>query len=152
MTPLADDALKWGLLLEYGVPVERDVIAWADARIEETEAPPATLIDLATTPPERTAAILSHLHAIGSGGDLWIALRAAMARLHAHLLAEPAAAERVAAGLYRTAVTARHVPDDFKFAYHFDDAFSLAATGTYGKTGDVRKEFLNALTHVTPKA
>jgi hypothetical protein len=152
MPSRAENALKWSLLLEYGLPVEREVITWADAEIQASGSPADALLDLCTVPLGHKAEILSHLHSLASGADLWTALRAAVPRLYQHLVTKPFDAERIAAGLYRTVEAADDVPKEFHFAYRFDDDFSLAHQGMAGHPDVVRLEFMKVLMHFIPAA
>ncbi len=144
MTPV-DDAKRLSLLLEYGVPAEREAIAWADSQIATLDSPPHALLELSTTPPDHTAEILSQLHVLETGSDCWAALRAAIPYLHEHLVSHPADAPRVAAKLFHVVVSADDVPQDFMFAYHFDDAFDLARERVFGDLKSVEAEFINEL-------
>jgi hypothetical protein len=148
MTP-SDEAKRLSILFEYGVRVSREAIAWADSQIAATDSPSETLLQLSTTSPARTAEMLSHLHVLATGADFWCALRAAMPRLREHLVTHPSDAERVARELFQVVVSADSVPEEFDFAYRFDDAFGLAHNQIFGDLEAVRREFIDELARFT---
>jgi hypothetical protein len=145
MPPYAHDAQRLSLLFGYGAATHREVIEWADSQIGALESLPDPLLQLAVTLPGDTAAIMAHLHTLGSGAEFWPAFRAALARLHAHVVAHPRDAARIAHHIYLSVATLSDVPDEFSFVNHFDDAFTLARDGTFGDEDTVRREFIEVL-------
>jgi trans-aconitate methyltransferase len=152
MPPYAQDAKRLSLLFDYGVATDREVIQWADSQIVALDSPPDALIQLAVTRPTDTAAIISHLHTLSAEAEFWPAFRAALGRLHDHVVSRPADAERIANDIYLTVLMFPDVPAEFYFAYRFDDAFSLARDGTFGDEETVRREFIHELQRFTPAA
>lgn len=144
MTP-ADEAKRLSILLEMGVPVAREAIRWAEAQIATAESPSNELLELSTAPASQPATVLSHLHVLAAGADFWRAFGAAMPRLREYLVDHPSASERVAAAFYRIAVAAGDVPEEFTFAYRFEDSFQLARVGISGRTEDVHQDFMDEL-------
>jgi trans-aconitate methyltransferase len=151
MPPYAQDAERLSLLFHYGVASDREVIEWPDAQIVALDSPPDALMQLAVTRPGDTAAIMSHLHTLSADAEFWPAFRAALARIHQHVVAHPGDAERIANDIYRTVLMFSDVPDEFTFVYHFDDAFSLARDGTFDEA-TVLKEFTDELQKFTTAA
>lgn len=150
MPPYAQDAKRLSLLFDYGVATDREVIEWADSQIVALDSPPDALMQLAVTPPTKTADIITHLHTLSAEAEFWPAFRAVLARLHDHVASRPADAERIANDIYRTVLMFPDVPAEFSFAYRFDDAFSLAREGTYGDEDTVRREFIHELQRFAP--
>lgn len=149
MPQLAHEAKRLSLLFNYGVATEREIIEWADSQIVALDSPPDALLQLASTRPNDTAAFISHLHTLSAGAEFWPAFRAAMARLHQHVVAHPADSARIANEIFRTVVMFSDVPSEFIFAYRYDDAFSLAREGTFGDEEAVRSEFADELRRFT---
>lgn len=152
MPPYAQDAKRLSLLFDYGVATVRDVIEWADSRIMALGSPPDALMQLAVTRSTDTAAFISHLHILSAEAEFWPAFRAALARLHEHVVAHPGDAGRIANAIYHTVLMFRDVPREFSFVYRFDDAFSLAREGIVGDEENVRREFTDELQRFTTAA
>ena len=154
MQSITQDAQKVSLLFQFGVLDASAVIAWADTAIVQMEPPPDALIELSTTPPDRTADILSCLHRICSGAEFWPALRSTLPHIREFILAYPDRAAAIANDLFLTVCSfgISEVPDDLHFVYRFDDAFSLAHEGTYGEPETVYREFVHELEKFTPMA
>jgi hypothetical protein len=123
------------------------VVRWADAQIMALDSASGSLLELSTTSPSKTGDLLSHLRVLASGADFWSAFRAVLGPLHDHISSNPSRAEYFANELYRTAISfdSGEVPKDLSFVYRFDDAFSIAREGTYGRPEDVFREFLAEL-------
>ena len=70
------------------------------------------------------------------------------------IVAHPDRADAIANHLFLTACSfgVSDVPDDLRFVYRFDDAFSLAHEGTYGEPETVYREFIHELEKFTPVA
>ena len=149
MPSYTQDAKRLSLLFDYGVATEREIIAWADSLISVLNPTPDALIELSLTPPTKTEDFITHLHVLSEGADFWPAFRAALARIHDHVVSRPQDAERISAALWHTALSVPGIPKDLNFAYNFDAAFSLARDGTYGNEDDVRREFLKELKRFT---
>lgn len=149
MPPYSQDAKRLSLLFDYGVATEREIIEWADSQIVVLDSPPDALLQLAMTRPTDTAAIISHLHTLSAEAEFWSAFRAALVRIHRHVVTQPSDAERLANDIYRTVVMFSDVPEEFTFVYHFDDAFSLARDGTFGDEATVLKNFTDELQRFT---
>ena len=154
MTAIAQDAQRQSLLFDYGVASAEDVIHWADSKIVEMDSPPDALIELSTTAPDHTADIISLLHRLREGADFWLAFRLVLGQLHDYVTNHPARAESIANHLFLTACAfyPAEIPADLQFLYRFDDAFSLARTGTYGEPDTVYKEFISELGRYKQKA
>lgn len=145
MPPYAHDAQRLSLLFGYGAATHREVIEWADSQIGALESLPDALLQLAVTRPGDTAAMLSNLLALSAEAEFWPAFRAALAHLHAHVIAHPHEAAQIAHHIYLSVATLSDVPDEFSFVNHFDDAFTLARDGTFGDEDTVRREFIEFL-------
>lgn len=145
MSTIANEAQRLGLLFRYGIVSASEIITWADSKIVGLDLPPAALIELSTTAPSETGAIMSRLHGLTGGADFWLALRAILHRIRDYLVAHPEAAERIAGHLYTAATTYEPVPADLGFLYRFEDAFYLANEGTCGDRDTVFEEFLSEL-------
>jgi hypothetical protein len=144
MPTIAQDAQRVSLLFHYGAMTACEVIAWADSWILELEEPSDLLIELSTTLPNETTEIVSRLHRLSTGADIWSALRSAFPRLHEFILSQPEKAEIVANHLFNTGCEylSSNVPKDLNFIYRFDDAFSLAYAGIVGEPKAVYAEFI----------
>jgi len=147
MTALCHDAQRMSLMLQFGLASGADVIGWADSEIVALDLASGPLLELSTTPPANTCDLLSHLRALASGADFWAAFRTVLGPLQDHIASNPARTEYFANELYRTASSfdSGEVPKDLSFLHRFDDAFSLAREGTYGRPEDVLREFLAEL-------
>jgi len=153
MQSIAQDAQRVSLLFQYGVLNANAVTAWADAAIVQMDTPPDALLELSTTPPDRTVDVLACLHRLSSGAEFWSALRSAMPQLRDFVASHPERAESIANHLFLTACSfVEDVPEDLRFMYRFHDAFSLARDGTYGDTESVYREFVNELERFTNSA
>src|SRR6185436_13963371 len=147
MQSIAQDAQRLSLLFQYGVLDASTVIAWADTAIVQMDSPPDSLLELSTTAPDKTADVLSCLHRLSSGAEFWPALRRAIPHIRDFIVAHPDRAVAIANHLFLTACSfgVSDVPDDLRFVYRFDDAFSLAHEGTYGEPETVYREFIHEL-------
>lgn len=147
MSQLSQDAKRLSLLFDHGVATADEVIRWADLQIEAMDSPPEALLALSTISPNRTADIISVLHELSRGAEFWTAFRAALGRIHDQVASHPHHAEQLAKQFYFTVVrfSPAEVPDDLRFLYRLDDAFSLAREGTYGEPESVHREFLREL-------
>ena len=144
------DALRVSLLFDYAVIKPTDVTEWADAQIIALQSVPDRLIELSTTPPDRTADIVSHLHELGQGGNFLQAFRACLGELHQYLVSSPHECERIANILYRTICEHNDLPQEFNFLYRYDDGFALARENVYGDFATLRHEFINDLARFAP--
>jgi hypothetical protein len=135
------------LMLQYGLTTGSGVVQWADAQIIALDSASGSLLELSTTPPSKTGDLVSHLRVLASGADYWSAFRAVLGPLHDHIASNPSRAEYFANLLYRTVISfdSAEVPKDLSFIDRFDDAFSLAREGIYGRPDDVLREFLAEL-------
>jgi hypothetical protein len=133
------------LLFGYGVATHREVIEWADSQILALDSLPDALLQLSVTPAGDTAAIMAHLLALSAEAEFWPAFRAALARVHAHVVAHPQDAAQIAHKIDLSVAEFSDVPYEFSFVYHFDDAFTLARDGIYGDEDTVRREFTEVL-------
>ncbi len=147
---LAHDAHRVSLLFQYGVLTSDDVISWADSAIVQMDKPPYSLIELSTTPADKVEDIISHLRQLSSGSDLWNALRSAIPQIQDFLVAHPDRAESIANHFSRAAYYFGNVPKDLNFMFRFDDVFSLAREGIYGKPKTAYSDFMRELEKVTP--
>ena len=140
------DAARWIVLLEAGLAVPSEIIAWADACIIASEKPSMDLIDLATTAPELVDQISSHLTKMRSKIDLFDALRYASASLRESIEIGRATPERIATFTY-TYLCGHYssVPDDLRYLYLADDEFYLAVEEKYGDRESVVSRFMKAL-------
>jgi hypothetical protein len=152
MQSIAQEAQRLSLLFQYGVFDAGAIIAWADTAIAQMDSPPDSLLELSTTAPDKTADILSRLHRLSSDAEFWPALRSAIPPIRDFIVAHPDRADAIANHLFLTACSfgAGDVPDDLRFLYRFDDAFSLAHEGTYGEAETVYREFIHELEKFTP--
>lgn len=140
---LAQKSAKEWFLFTIGVKRSEDIIAWADRVIEEEDKPDARLIDLSTTPPERTDLFLAELERLRDGSDIWSAVRDGLDSVYDYVVLHPEEAERVAQALYSVASWyPKGMPNEFSFIFHFDDAFYLAKEGIYGGTDVVFADFV----------
>jgi len=141
------EANRIRLLFFFGVVTPEQVIAWSNAQIEALADPPTALFELSSTCPSNTGGIITNLTALSCDGDYWKSLRAAMPQIYEHVEAHPDDAERLANELYLSVVRSSpdDVPNEFKFIYRFDDAFTLAREGIYGNPLAVHEEFLSEL-------
>ena len=147
MPAIAQFTQRMSLLFRYGVVAADEVVAWADSLIVEMDSPPDALLELSTTSPAKTADVLSSLERLSSGADFWPSFRSTLPQLRDHIVSNPDRAEAVAKHLFLTACSfsVSDVPDDLRFVYRFDDAFSLARDGTYGEPKTVYREFIQEL-------
>lgn len=145
MPSLAQEAQRLSLLFKYGVVSAGELISWADSQIAELDSPPEALLELSITFPDDTGGIISRLHRLSAGADIWSAMRAALPRIRDYVTARPQDAEHIANHFYLTALTFEPVPTDLRFLYRFDDAFYLAREGTYGDRETIYKDFLSEL-------
>ena len=148
MNSIAQDAQRVSLLFEYGILKFGAVISWADATIAGMESPPQLLLELSMTAPERTDNILSSLHGLSEGADFWAAFRNVVPELRAFVASHPEIAEKIANQMYLTACMVGNLPEDLRFLYYFEDAFSLARQETYGDIGAVYQDFLQEMGQV----
>jgi hypothetical protein len=150
MSAINQDAQRMSLLFQYGVVPADEVIAWADSWIVRMDSPPDSLFELSSTSPSNTGDILACLRQLSAGADFWIAFRAALPRLRDYVASHRDRAESIADHLYRTACSFQDsgVPDDLRFVWRFDDAFSLAREGIYGDSENVYREFVQCLDEV----
>jgi|ERR1051326_4791559 hypothetical protein len=153
MESIAQDAKRMSFLFHYGVLDGLAVIAWADAAIVQMDSPPDALLELSTTAPEQTADLLSYLDRLSSGAESWSALKSAIPRIRDFVASRPDRAEAIANQLFLTGCYgAGDVPEDLRFIFRYDDAFSLAREGQYGDTQTVYQEFLHEMERFTEAA
>lgn len=139
------------LLFQCGVLSSLEVIAWADSEIIKADLPGGALLELTTTESSKTEDILSHLRRLSAGADFWQAFRHVLCSLYRYVVSNPDKAETIANHLFLAACefSVADVPDDLRFVYRFDDAFSLAREGTYGDFETVYREFVAELERFT---
>jgi hypothetical protein len=144
--PYSVEALDLKLGLEAGVIEPSLVIAWAD-RIITTDGyddDVANLSCAATVSRQAMASLLKPL--IDHDTDEWAAVRKTMGRMYRILLNEPSRAHDFA--LFLENFWSGHgydVPEEICFIAGIDDAFRLAATGTYGTIEDCTRELIGNL-------
>ena len=126
------EALQLGLL---GV---RDVVAWSDSVIAETDTPSNALIELSSmwkADRPDAVAVLDSLCKDVPASEVWPAvLRLAYQRL----LSEPGYSRQFARAMYFFAVDHGYP----SAAWWFDDAFDLAEQGIDGSVEDVQRQLL----------
>ncbi len=135
------------LFFQDGVFDGSAIIAWADAMIVEMETPPDSLLELSTTASEKTADILSCLNRLSAGAEFWKAFGSVMPLLREYLSSHRDRAKNIATQLCLTAsdFSGGDVPQDFRFVYRLEDAFSLAQEGMCGDPESVYQEFIHEL-------
>jgi hypothetical protein len=147
-TSITQEAQCVSLLFQYGVITSEDVIAWADRMIVEIGTPSESLLDLSTTSPCKTEDIISCLHRLSVGADLWAAFRNVIPKILEFILSHPEKAEGVAYHLFLTACYYT-APKDLRFLYRIEDDFSLANEGVLGNRETVYQNFVDELKKFT---
>jgi hypothetical protein len=154
MQSITQDAQRTSLLFSYGVLDAAAVIAWADEAIVQAKSPSNALLDLSMAAPDKTEDILSCLHRLSAGAEFWPAFRSALPQIRDFIVTHPDRADAIANDLFLTACSFgfSDVPDDLRFIYRIDDAFSMARDGTYGDRNTAYRDFIDALEKFTPGA
>jgi hypothetical protein len=121
-----------------------DVIQWADAQIAQTPSPPYEMIELALMNKANRFDISNQLSRV-----ITPSLKSAevlpfvLAKAHQRLLDNPEFGKELAEGMYQSWVKADYdFPPPLTMCGYFDDAYSLAESGTMKTTEEVNQELL----------
>lgn len=135
--------------LRLGLCEVRDVVQWADHQLARLENPPYELIEfslLGSSIHEAVSKLREFSESISVAETLPILLSAANKRLQIEIGFGPQLAE----ALYQIYIQHSSVlPEPFSICGYFDDAYSLASSGTFGTEGDVYRELLEFIAEFT---
>lgn len=130
--------------LELNILEISDIIHWADEEINRQASPSYELIELALMGKSNRYDVANQLlrvvtPSMSSAETLPYVLAAA----HKKLLGAPDFGKILAEGLYRTWIKADcNFPDALSPCGYFDDAYSLAESGTFGTIDQINQELL----------
>lgn len=150
MSQLKTEADVLRRCLALGLVERRDVIAWADARIAEDDAPDVSLTDIALAGGRSAADVASLLRDVPGTQDRVAYLRDVFTRMRAFLAANPTALSLIAHGLYLMALDGECPSGDAERAMRaFDDRIEIARTGAFGDLQEIRQEVVHFLSQVS---
>jgi hypothetical protein len=116
---------------------------WAFSVVEQLDAPPIEVIEVATANDRNSA--LDALQAAAHGADQQVAGRLLLADIHAQLKAGDIPALEATRAAMRVAQTAR-LPDCVYYDFDgLDDELQMAVNGVCGTSGEIAAEILKAL-------
>ncbi|MCG7373615.1 hypothetical protein MHL40_13175 [Pseudomonas luteola] len=128
--------------LRLGLCEVRDVVQWADHQLARLENPPYELIEvsfLGSSIHEAVSKLREFSESISVAETLPVLLSVANKRLQVETEFGPQLAE----ALYQIYIQNRSILlESFSMCGYFDDAYSLASSGTFGTEGDVHRELL----------
>jgi len=146
MSALKTEAEVLRRCLDLGVVERRDVIAWADARIAQDDAPDVSITDVALAVGRSAADLAGLLRNVPGTPDRAAYLRGIFARMRILLADNPTALRLVAHALYLMVLDGECPSAEAEGAmYSFDDAVELARSGTFGDLTKIQTEVLSFL-------
>ncbi|MBK5302201.1 MULTISPECIES: hypothetical protein [Gammaproteobacteria] len=130
--------------LELHVLEVSDIVRWADEEINGQASPPYELIELALMGKSNRFDTASQLLRVVtpsmSSAEI---LPYVLAAAHKKLLDAPDFGKVLAEGMYRSWIKANcNFPDALSPCGYFDDAYSLAESGTFGTIDQINRELL----------
>jgi len=128
--------------LRLGLCEVRDVVQWADHQLARLENPPYELIELSllgSSVHDAASKLRELSESISVAETLPVLLSAANKLLQTETEFGPILAE----ALYQIYIqNSAILPESFSMCGYFDDAYSLATSGTFGTLGGVYRELL----------
>ncbi|WP_260962452.1 hypothetical protein [Pseudomonas citri] len=121
-----------------------DIVRWADEEINRQAGPPYELIELALmADSNRFDAASQLLRIVKPAVSAAEVLPYVLAAAHKKLLDTPDFGKVLAEGMFRSWIKANcNFPDALSPFGYFDDAYSLAESGTYGTVDQINRELL----------
>ena len=128
--------------LKLGILVSKDIQAWVDARILDSEFPSDQLIDLAYSQDNNRFDLYSALLQINDNGDKYEIVRTLLSKVTDSDLDQIKYCRMLAKSLEHFSIDCDYdVPDDLNPIYGFDDEYSLAEQGIYSSLKVWHKDF-----------
>lgn len=143
--PSIDDQIAYlREALELSVLEVSDIVQWADDQIIAQKNPAYELIELALMSDANRYDTASQLLRVGTPSLSHAeVLPYVLAKAHEQLLVDPDFGKILAEGLYQSWIRSNHdFPDALSLCGYFEDAYSLAESGTVGTVDQINRELL----------
>jgi hypothetical protein len=126
--------------IELGLYSPAEAVRWSDQAIAAEERPDYALIELSLA--RHPQEILRHLVSFAEQAEPALVLQGLFRKMLRSLNGDDSVAEQLARTLFRLAHDAEWSPSglDENDAYFIDDAFDLAASGTWGTRAEAVRE------------
>jgi hypothetical protein len=127
--------------LRFGVASAEDVASWAENALGESESLEDVFLELSFMRKAHVLDVISLLNSVSSAITTIEVLPAVLGLAHEKVKTEPTYGRALARSLFMLYCESKCcVPEELNLMSWFDDAYSLAAGGTYGSLESVQKE------------